>query len=662
MIVGDRLIHGDAWSLASLFTHARQDIAGQEVLYIGQSFAEGKRNAGGRTRQHQTLQKIYEDHVGTEYDIFVSPLELAGRSWSSDDHIEDHEEGPKFDLYYDSFAVMNGGIKKCSVDLIEHSLIAHFDPPYNQKLKHWNSANPTQAMRSMREAGFRLLLVFLENSSGIARFYSNLVDDPVKNHLIMHDLPCAPARPQLRGVSSDRLSDWRPAAQTVRFGAAMFAGLGEFGGVELRVFGEEAPEDRRPPDVRLPEMVVSGQNVNIGLPSTKAVDRKIKKQRRRLLELRSLRKYPRKPSYRKGRIDLGGGSTGEKVRWRLYNSVRNVVDHGVVQGLGVADRSALLAVVAREAIRSSRFDLVHCGELDSDEQCRSAPRWKGERASVVSTDCRRAVELASDVLQKRIANGGWKRAEPTSRNRGLLVIVADFDFGDRECVSRVKFILKYGGEWGVAIALGVSDIETAVEIVGEELMEVGNQFGVSLDDGAKLGSATTSTRDTLSGTPGDPGLKTFILCGESGEYAVLELVDILSAEFSFEEVQTLVSARIMRPGTSIELSWESTLMKGVWLALDPLGARFWYLRRHDDGWVLGRAAARAGGLSNLENRSQRIKWAESALQSRFDMPSAMGRWQIGPAAVGSDSETLYCSFPQSVVRELDRLYETWGLT
>jgi hypothetical protein len=59
------LIHGDSWALASLASNAREDIARQEIMYVGQAFgSSGSTNAVERTRRHQKLQRIYEHHAG----------------------------------------------------------------------------------------------------------------------------------------------------------------------------------------------------------------------------------------------------------------------------------------------------------------------------------------------------------------------------------------------------------------------------------------------------------------------------------------------------------------------------------------------------------------------------------------------------------------------
>ncbi|MBL7500331.1 hypothetical protein I6A81_29605, partial [Frankia sp. CN7] len=116
------LIHGDSWALASLLSGASAELARQEVLYIGQAFGHGNVNAWARTSQHRKLQRIYEDHWDSGWDIYVAPLRLDESAWESDDHIEDLEPGPSFEGYYSSFISMDRELRKPAVDLIEHAL------------------------------------------------------------------------------------------------------------------------------------------------------------------------------------------------------------------------------------------------------------------------------------------------------------------------------------------------------------------------------------------------------------------------------------------------------------------------------------------------------------------------------------------------------------
>ena len=242
------VFHGDAWSLATVLSRAAPTIASQEVLYVGQAFGkQGELNAGDRTRHHQKLQRIYEDHTGGSWDIFVAPLIFDEFGYTNDDHIEDKENGPDLDLAMDNFSE----IQKPSIDLVEHSLIAYFVPPYNELLAEWRPENPTAAMRKMRAVGFRLLVVHLDGWMGLARFYSAEVPKPTRSHFIAHDIPPPPRRPVLRGISTEKLSEWRLEAEMIRDWPDMLAATAEQYGVAMKIFGDQAPEVRRPPEVRV---------------------------------------------------------------------------------------------------------------------------------------------------------------------------------------------------------------------------------------------------------------------------------------------------------------------------------------------------------------------------------------------------------------------------
>ena len=241
----DSLMHGDAWALASLLSSARTDIARQEVLYVGQAFGrDGTGNAWQRTREHEKLQRIYEDHVNTDSEIFVAPLSLERGGFRSDDHIEDRESGVNLSAYWETFVDQDGYILKPSVDLIEHGLIAYSVSPYNEKLTEWRANKPTETMQKMRSVGFRLLQIHLSGWWGLARFYSLQEPNCFRSHFISHDLPPSPRRTMLRGVAAENMSERSMGARLAREGKELFADRAEQAAVSLCVFGDLAPEIR----------------------------------------------------------------------------------------------------------------------------------------------------------------------------------------------------------------------------------------------------------------------------------------------------------------------------------------------------------------------------------------------------------------------------------
>ena len=661
MVIDEKVMHGDAWSLASLFTRARADIARQEVLYIGQSFADGQRDASGRTTQHKTLQRIYEDHVGIAQDIFVAPLHLESRAWSGDDHIEDDEDGPDPRQFFAEFAEPGGPIKRRAVDLIEHAMIAYFDPPYNQKLRHWDSKSPTLAMRAMRKAGFRLLAVHVNNWAGLARFYSSLVTDPIRSHLILHDVPPEPVRPQLRGIAADNVSSWRPGGAMVRYGPGLFAGLGEYAGVELKVFGDQAPADRRPPGVPLPDAPATGKRVSPKLPRTREVDRTIAKKRRRLQELRKLQEPPARPTYRDGMIELGTLTGGDAARWTLHDSGSQTVEHGFVLGEEDVERAALLCGVAREAFRSRRFNIVLCG-VELDVSAWSSRWWdlRPHPAVVIGKNGHQALADACEIIDQRARRGIWSRELPSRRKPGMLIAIANTDeiVADASSTELLSRVLESGARHGIALALGIKNVDAVVSVAGGALLDFRNQYSMAVGGFAQVGSVRTSLRPQRQVTAGESGAVTFLLTGQRAVYTVSELVEVFAPEFSFEEIQPLATARVMGDEISDEMGWGRVGRAEMWTMLDPIAARFWHLRKHADAWALTRVAGRSNRPS-MSDRAERIAWAESMLQSRFRMPSVASRWQVGPTFAGADSETLYCSLPKSVVDSVERSTEVW---
>jgi len=256
MMTSSGLLHGDSWSLASLGTGAQAEVAKHEVLYVGQAFGKaGSQNVSTRTRRHETLQKIYEDHAGSAWDVFVVPLLMSEFSFTNDDHIDDSEEGPSLDKFIEYFINLERLPQKSSVDLIEHSLISFFDTPYNDLLRSWEPTAPTRAMRKMQEAGFRLLQVHLDGWGGLARFYSKAAPALPRSWLISQEIPSSPRRPTFRnlgdGVRLETRLKYSPETWLLAHGQDFVASQAEGSIAVLKVFGSEAPSIRRPPDVPL---------------------------------------------------------------------------------------------------------------------------------------------------------------------------------------------------------------------------------------------------------------------------------------------------------------------------------------------------------------------------------------------------------------------------
>ncbi len=257
--VNDSILHGDSWSLLSYFMNTRGAISWHEVMYVGMSYGkDGERNVSHRIRKHSTLQKIYEDHARTNWDIFVTPIEVNGNTLNSADHIDDEDDdddSSNYDLvhYLEYFAQPSPifesrtKVSKQSIELIEHALISAFKPPYNENKLEWDPRRPTKSMKTAQDVGARLLGVHLRGWRGLARFFSESVPKTPRSHFFTYPLSTHP-HPGPLGKLPPGLFGTNMIYQQA---AAGMIEDDEHSGTVISIFGEDAPKVRRPPRVRL---------------------------------------------------------------------------------------------------------------------------------------------------------------------------------------------------------------------------------------------------------------------------------------------------------------------------------------------------------------------------------------------------------------------------
>jgi hypothetical protein len=243
------VLHGDAWALATSILGAPKGVADQEILYIGQAYGQrGERSAYDRTKEHGKVQRIYEEHSGEAWDIFISPLTIDETYCGSYDHIVDDEEG--FDLEA-IHALAGDGLRggmapKLSVDIVEHTLISAFQPPYNVKLVQWEPNNPTAAMRKIQAFRMRLLSVTMDGVDGMSRYYTSACPSRDRAHTFYFGLAAAPKRPHLNALDP---GDFNYGMEIDIRAKRTLAERAEMSGVIMRWFGRSAPTLRKPPEV-----------------------------------------------------------------------------------------------------------------------------------------------------------------------------------------------------------------------------------------------------------------------------------------------------------------------------------------------------------------------------------------------------------------------------
>lgn len=249
-----RLVHGSAWAYAVAMHVPRLNhlpLREHQVLYVGKAYGRPTslggttRNSSDRLAAHSTLQRIYEDHAGSDFDVFVTPLLMGERFFTNDDYIDDDEPGPLLDeLEQVGLLQKTAAGEAVVVGITEEALVAYFKPEYNDLLKTWGQTTTTSAAAVMRTE-LRVLTVVLQAWEGLADFFSTSRPDPARAHLVRWAL----------GWTEEAQPPYEPSRIFELLQQAAVSGLLQKVNESkrtLRVFGDALPR-RSPWDEPLPD-------------------------------------------------------------------------------------------------------------------------------------------------------------------------------------------------------------------------------------------------------------------------------------------------------------------------------------------------------------------------------------------------------------------------
>lgn len=436
-----RLVHGDAWALASLASNAREDLATQEVLYVGQAFgADGSNDAWKRTRKHSTLQRIYEEHAGEDWDIFISPIVVEKLDRSNVDHIDDDEEPTpnilgmsKDDPFFD---IKRKDFLSTSIDLVEHALISYFTPPYNRLLRRWQPDHPTIAMTKLRSEGFRLLQIHLDGWQGLSRYFAREVRE-ARSHLVLLSAVAE------SGTGSSRI-EYDPDVHywLFQFGLDFTEKLmseAEKSMVVMKIFGDEAPRVRRPPEAEIPDN------------STWSPE-DFQQARERLRETIPFTDVSYNP--KTGCFAYGRDADGRESYWQLVRPGEGA-RHGIIVGPRDTGKTNALNLIKLEAYASLIFSLV---VLDPTGR-HNDTLWR-EYADVMAE----TIDASRDALKRlesEVAARHTKGYSFTADGNPILVTIEDahilFDASPSAAKS-AEAIALYGESVGIGMVMTVPDL------------------------------------------------------------------------------------------------------------------------------------------------------------------------------------------------------------
>lgn len=183
---GSAVFHGDPWGLLLLSTGFAPALAEHEVVYVGHSVGnKHERNSLDRVTRHETIQQIYADHFGQDYDIFISMVYIDGStSMFQLSTTTDFTMSSPHVSELTSRAFRNDrSIYAESVRIAEAALISYFKPEYNTNHKHNFPHKPTKISELLTRYNYTNLTITLDSSDTGITLWS-----PARNPRYFHHL------------------------------------------------------------------------------------------------------------------------------------------------------------------------------------------------------------------------------------------------------------------------------------------------------------------------------------------------------------------------------------------------------------------------------------------------------------------------------------------
>ncbi|MDF1586911.1 hypothetical protein [Marinimicrococcus flavescens] len=167
-----------------------EDLRSFEVLYVGQAYGDGSRNALDRLRKHETLQKILAKSLATRPhdEIMLFAFDYAPPQVFS--HIDGRSAAAACkDIdkahWIDAHTIKPD--KQSQVALAEAGLIRYFSPPYNKIYKHTFPEKTQKLLEYCYKLDFSALIVEINTEETYTPLYSSNVTKGV-HHIAAFDL------------------------------------------------------------------------------------------------------------------------------------------------------------------------------------------------------------------------------------------------------------------------------------------------------------------------------------------------------------------------------------------------------------------------------------------------------------------------------------------
>jgi hypothetical protein len=491
--------------------------------------------------------------------------------------------------------------------------------------------------------------VHLDTSGGLARFCTATQLETPRSHFIFHDVPLAPRRPVLRGISAMEISEWRLGARLIREAPEMFSDLAEQQDIMFRAFGEEAPPVRKPASVFLADQSVSEAEPLSLTPDLIEAEQRLRgsilDERAREAAAALAPEYQGEPSYdaASGSIAIGQAADGdESVPWALHDLQGNV-HSGYLINEDIEMTTSTLVVIKHQAELSGRFVTYLCDPANRLQLppmgAAEAPTHAGSPEATTAV-----VRNVSDLVTDRTTNRRTHQSEASPPSLLLLINDAETIVKSPSVGSAIRNILTNGPAVGIGLVVAFNSGEgfTSGAERWEGLGSVRNKmYGLEVPRSLPVW-ADALHRAPLTSLPSSNDLTFSVFHDHECSYLGILAAVLKSSD---PEAAKAESSRFLNGTFNSDIVWtqeehDHERYSGTLYA----NMTQWSIRRVDSQWALFHMVTDAL-YDTAAPQHEALGWANSVMDTRYRTPAY--KWLQGPAPAGS-SFAFYTTFTDPI--------------
>lgn len=418
-------------------------------------------------------------------------------------------------------------------------------------------------------------------------------------------------------------------------------------GVTIRIFGEQAPALRTPPGVVLPAVPPLAEDTHSAREALRA---DISKQREEYRQATEPIMHPGESTYdsETGTVAIGECLDGTVERHRLHDPSTGMVDSTIIFGDSGTGRSHLLSLLIVEAKMTGVF-LPVAADVAAKGEVRVWCETYKVALFVEGVD--KSVKLLEDLCQeisRRTTEENY--SGPSRETPAILLGIDDADLllRNERGVSLIERILTDGGTVGIGVVLVLGDItefEYNPKLIRNLLVHTNGTIACTDRGISVLVYLNAKYVRARSRTWTNVNTPFFVVHQDKGGTVLGVAAASLDNRVGETSAKIWATKNLQEFGLILIEDWQQVDEEAKsWWNID-INFTYWFLRRHEDVWLLVMAETNAPKLAGPEL----IEWAEAQIEARFEVE--LREWQIGPGTGAADSAVFYIDTGGEIVRK-----------